>query len=293
MSLSPEQRDLFELLLKKAGGREEPVSRTAGNLPGRGCYVRANGLNIYYIVQGAGEPLILLHGGAFTSQMWEPHMAVFAKHFQVIALDSRGHGNTDNPAGTLSYHGMADDVAAFIRTVRLNKPYVCGWSDGGQIALDIGMRYADLVRGLVISAACYRFSEGYVNWAKALGMEGPGRVNTDYIEREMPDLALKWRELHAPRGPGYWKTLLTQLSSLWLTPVGYTSRDFAMIGAPTLILSGDRDTLVPIEDAVELFRLIPWAELGIIPNAPHSFPETRVELFTDLILDFLSRRGTV
>jgi pimeloyl-ACP methyl ester carboxylesterase len=254
----------------------------------QGDYVQANGLNIYYEMYGVGEPLILLHGGTLTSRMWEPHIPAFVQHFQVIALDSRGHGKTDNPAQEFSYRVMADDVAAFIQALGLSKPFICGYSDGGQIGLEIGMRYPDLAGALVLSGATYKFSESYLNWCKEFGLEGPGVVNVEYIERERPQLVSLWGEWHAPRSPDYWQTLLSQLSTTWLTPLGYTAEDFSKIIVPTLILVGDRDALVPVEEAVEMYRLIGQAELAIGPNIHHSFPE----LFTRLVLDFFLRQRT-
>jgi pimeloyl-ACP methyl ester carboxylesterase len=73
-------------------------------------YVQANGLNIYYEVYGAGPPLILIHGGLGTGQDWQMQAETLAEQFQVFLPDSRGHGRTDNPAGSLSYHIMADDL---------------------------------------------------------------------------------------------------------------------------------------------------------------------------------------
>jgi pimeloyl-ACP methyl ester carboxylesterase len=264
------------------------MTQADNTVPQQGDYVKANGLNIYYEVHGAGEPLILLHGGTLTTKMWEDHVPTFVQHFQVIVLDSRGHGKTDNPTQEFSYRAMAEDVAAFIETLGLRKPVICGYSDGGQIALEIGMRYPDLTRALVISAAWFKFSESYINWTKNFGIEGPGVVNGEYIERERPELVSMWSEWHAPRSPDYWQTLLRQLSTTWLTPLDYTTEDFRKVIVPTLILVGDRDALVPVEEAVEMFRLIPQAELAIGPSINHSFP-WKVELFTQLILDFLLR----
>ena len=96
-----------------------------------GSYVCANGLNIYYEQHGSGEPLLLLHGGTGTCRWWDAHVALLAEHFQVFALDSRGHGKTDNPTGKFSYHAMGDDVAAFIQKLHLEQPLLVGFSDAG------------------------------------------------------------------------------------------------------------------------------------------------------------------
>ena len=261
------------------------MTQTDITAPQKGDYVRANGLNIYYEMYGVGEPLILLHGGTLTSRMWERHIPAFAQHFHVIALDSRGHGKTDNPTQEFSYRAMADDLAAFIQALGLIRPFICGFSNGGQIALQIGMRYPDLAGALVISGAWYRFSESYLNNWKDLGLEGPGVVNVEYIKREKPELVSMWGEWHAPRSADYWQTLLSQLSMEWLTPLGYTAQDLSKVVVPTLILVGDRDPIIPVEEAVEMYRLIGQAELAIGPNINHAFPE----LFTQLAVDFFLR----
>ena len=104
-----------------------------------GKYVKANGVNIYYEEYGSGEPLVLLHGGMGASNDFEHLIPAFSKQFRVITPDSREHGRTDNPSGNFSYRLMADDVAAFINALNLSQPSICGWSDGGQIALELGM----------------------------------------------------------------------------------------------------------------------------------------------------------
>jgi pimeloyl-ACP methyl ester carboxylesterase len=220
--------------------------------------------------------------------MWEDHIPAFSEHFQVIAMDSRGHGKTDNPAQEFTYRAMADDVAAFVQALNLSRPFICGFSDGGQIALEVGMRYPDLAQGLVVSAAFYKFSESYMNWVKEFGFDGPGMVNVGYIEREKPDYVSMLREWHVSQNPDYWQTLLSQISTMWLTPLDYQMEDFSNIIVPTLILVGDRDPLVPVEQAVEMYRLIKPAELAIGPNVDHLFPR-KVELFSRLALDFLLR----
>ena len=136
-------------------------------------FVEANGLNMYYQEYGSGQPLILIHGGTVTSNMWQPFLPAFVPHFRVITPDSRGHGKTNNPNDEqLSYRLMADDVAAFIQALNLTKPLVFGYSDGGQIALEIGIRYPGLVGAIVLGATTYKLSKTSINTFKALGFVG-------------------------------------------------------------------------------------------------------------------------
>ena len=255
-----------------------------------GTYVEANGLRVYYEVHGEGEPLLLIHGGTATSRSWASHLPAFAKHFQVFAPDSRGHGMTDNPTGEFGYRAMADDVAALIGALGLRRPLVLGYSDGGQIALELGMRYPGLARALVLGGTQFRFSEAYLEAARALlGITEGEEPDPERLEREQPDFVAYLREAHAHvYGPEYWKTYVKQMAALWLTPLRYTSEDLAAVTDPVLILVGDRDGTCT-EEAPELLRLLSNAELAVAPGTDHGFIETKAGLFDALALDFLVR----
>src|SRR5436305_10752583 len=105
----------------------------------RGRTVKANGLDIYYEEHGQsqGKPLLLIHGGALTGKSWQPYLTAFAEHYRVITPDTRGHGRTANPAGSMSFRLLADDVAGLAQALNLEKPLIYGYSDGGQVALEI------------------------------------------------------------------------------------------------------------------------------------------------------------
>jgi pimeloyl-ACP methyl ester carboxylesterase len=255
-----------------------------------GKYVEASGLRVYYETHGEGEPLLLIHGGTATSQSWASHLPAFAGHFRVFAPDSRGHGRTDNPAGELGYRLMADDVAALIDVLGLQRPLVLGYSDGGQIALELGMRYPGLAKALVLGGTQFSFSEAYLEAARALlGIAEGDEVDHEKLEREQPDFVNYLREAHGHvYGSEYWKSYTKQIASLWLTPMRYTSEDLAAIADPVLVLVGDRDG-VSTEESIELFRLLHNAELAVAPGSDHGFIEAKANLFDELALDFLVR----
>lgn len=250
----------------------------------------ANGLHIYYEEWGAGEPLVLLHGATVTGRMWAQIIPALSAHHRVIVPDLRGHGRTDNPTGEFTYRLLAEDTAAFIEALGLEHPNVCGWSDGGQIALELGMRYPSLPRSLIVGAAWYTFPDSYVASMGLMGFMAPGVVLFDQTERAAPGFLDMVRALHGPtHGAGYEQTLLTQLSTMYLTPLNYTRRDFARIPRPTLIVIGDRDWGIPLEEATGMLRQIPLAELAVISRGDHALPNTRPELFAATVLDFLRR----
>lgn len=255
-----------------------------------GTYIEANELKIYYETYGEGEPLLLVHGGTATGRSWASHLPAFAEHFRVFTPDSRGHGRTDNPTVELGYRLMADDVAALVGALGLHRPLILGYSDGGQIALELGMRYPGLVRALVLGGTQFRFSEAYLEDARALlRITGDEEVQPEKLEQEQPDWVAHLREAHGHvYGPEYWKTYVEQIASLWLTSLHYPSEDLATITDPVLLLTGDRDG-VATEESIELFRLLPIAELAVAPASDHSFIEAKAGFFDALALDFLVR----
>ena len=172
----------------------------------------------------------------------------------------------------------------------LQRPLVLGYSDGGQIALELGMRYPGLARALVLGGTQFRFSEAYLEAARALlGIAEGGEMDPEKLGRGQPDFVDYLREAHGRvYGPGYWKTYLRQIATLWLTPLHYATEDLAAVTDPVLLLVGDGDG-VATEESVELFRLLPSAELAVAPGSDHGFIEAKAGLFDALALDFLMR----
>ena len=119
--------------------------------------VHANGINIHYLDAGAGEPLVLLHGGMVsTNPIWTgvpisyaSHMARLSDRFRVIAPDTRGAGRTVHSGGAVTFDLLADDVAALITALGLERPLVAGFSDGGITATILGIRHPGCVRAIV------------------------------------------------------------------------------------------------------------------------------------------------
>lgn len=262
------------------------MEQTEGMAATHTGYLPINGMQMYYEEYGTGTPLLLLHGGTSTSETWQPFLHVFTPHFRVFTPDSRAHGRSNNPSGVLSYRQMADDVAALIRALALEKPMLFGYSDGGQIALELGMHYPGLCRALVVGAAWYKLTPHYAEAMKAAGMPAPGIIDTDAILADSPDWVEDMKHLHisAPDSE-YWKELLREISILWWEPLDYSDEDFRRISDPTMVLVGDRDEMIELQQAVDEYRKIPNAELYVIPNAFHSTAKS--ELSMQVVLDFL------
>src|SRR5262249_26815960 len=139
------------------GARRDLMTATRFPIPVTENAIEANGITIWYAEAGQGPPLLLLHGGIVSNGPiwtdspfgWGGHLGRFAEHFRVIAPDTRGHGRTRNPSGVLSYSDFAADVLALIRGLQLEKPRLCGFSDGGITAALVGIMAPDVPRAIV------------------------------------------------------------------------------------------------------------------------------------------------
>src|SRR5216110_1983546 len=123
------------------------------DVKGSGQYAEVNGINLYYETHGAGRPLILLHGGLGSSEMFGPVLPLLAKSHQVVAVDLQGHGRTADIDRPIDVRLMADDIAALIDHLGLKKPDLVGYSLGGGVALHTAAKYPEKVRKLVMASA--------------------------------------------------------------------------------------------------------------------------------------------
>jgi pimeloyl-ACP methyl ester carboxylesterase len=253
-------------------------------LPEFGRYIDVNGLQMYYEDRGKGTPLILLHGGLGTVELgWAELREVFSQHFRVIAPDCRGSGRTNNPQKILNYALMADDIVALAKALDVKKPLICGWSDGGQIAMEIGIRYPELPKALVFGGVTHRLSKHTNDALSAV---------RDWLQSD-PELEKSLRYAHGHvYGPEYLETHLELLLQMWGDSTGYPNEDIKSIEAPSLLIIGDKDEAMPLKVQLEMYTLIPNAELAIIPNMTHmNYATERSEIFSTVVLDFLKKNS--
>ncbi|HET7088126.1 MAG TPA: alpha/beta hydrolase [Anaerolineae bacterium] len=253
------------------------MSTTTTNKPAltAGNYASVNGLNMYYEIHGAGEPLILLHGGVGAIEMFGEVLPLLAEGRQVIAVDLQAHGRTADIDRPLSFALMADDIAALIKHLGLQKADVMGYSLGGGVALQVAIRHPNAVRKLVVVSTPFKRDGWYPEVLAGMEQMGPEAAEP---MKQTPMYQLYARV--APK-PEDWPVLLTKLGELLRQ--GYDwSEDVAAIKAPTLIVVGDADS-VRTSHAVELFELLGggkadagWdgagmsnARLAILPSTTH------------------------
>jgi pimeloyl-ACP methyl ester carboxylesterase len=255
----------------------------------QGNYVQVNGLTMYYETHGSGIPVVLLHGGMETCQMWVELLPFFSEGFQLITPDSRGHGRTDNPSGKFSYPLMAIDIVGLIQALDLKQPFVAGYSDGGQVALELAISYPGLSRGYMIGGVYHTLTKAWLELMQGpLGFESPGVVDFERVLRMNPELVQTLQERHEPyHEPGYWKAFLRQLSTQWMVPLNYQQADFRNIIDPVLFWCGDRDVFCPPEQSLELYRWVENGELAVIPGADHFSIALKADLIAVMMGHFI------
>lgn len=245
-------------------------------------------LEVHYLEAGSGRPLILLHGGMATCEAWGEALPRMADRYRVIAPDTRGHGRTSNPARTMSYAQFADDVAGLMAALGLEEPLILGYSDGGQTALEFGLRHPDKAAALVLGGTVGGPSPAYLAQLANWGFSAPGEVDLERLAAEFGPFFEQIKLAHAHHyGPDYWREFVAQISSLWLTLPHYSDARLAAIEVPVLVVMGEADELGGVEQARRLQRCIPRADLAIIPEAGHE--AVNLPLFWEKVRAFFGR----
>src|SRR5438046_4573231 len=215
---------------------------------GTGKYAEVNGINLYYEIHGAGRPLILLHGGLGSSEMFGPVIPQLAQSHQVIAPDLQGHGRTADIDRPIDVKLMADDIAALIDQLGLEKPDIVGYSLGGGVALHTAAKYPAKVRRLVAAAANIRPDAIYPEMRVQQGQVGAAAAE---FMKDTPMYRLYQRV--APR-PEDFPRLLDKIGESMSKDFDY-SAEVRGLKMPTLIRAAAAD-LAPPSHYVEVFKLL-------------------------------------
>ena len=265
-----------------------------------GQYTKVNGVNLYYEIHGTGRPLVLLHGGLGSGDMFAPVLPRLAASHQVILPDLQGHGRTADIDRPIDVRLMADDIAALIDHLKLDRPDVVGFSLGGGVALHTAARYPDKVRRLVVVSANVRRDAIPPEMLAQQGQVGAAAAE---FMKETPMYQGYMRV--APR-PEDFPKLLDKIGQSMAKDFDY-SEEVKGLQMPTLIMCADAD-MAPPSHYVEVFKLLDgglrdggWMgegrpkgghALAIVPNATH-YNINMSPLFAANTLEFLetSPRG--
>ena len=273
-SLPPAPEDtISQRTYDRVLGRGMPSPPTAhhyGDSAAVGRTVQVAGARLYYEQYGQGEPLLLLHGNGQSIKAFAQQIAPLARHFRVIAVDTRAQGKSpDATTGPLSYRLFADDMKALLDSLGLRQAHVLGWSDGGNTALEMALRHPTYVRRLAIMGANIFPTDQALDPA-VLAVLRQRLVLLD----QQPDAAAR----HQAR-----------LYRLLLTEPQLSFRDLAQIKALVLVLGGEHD-LVLAAHTRAIAASLPLATLHIFPGATHNAPWEQPGEFNQQVIRFLTEK---
>jgi len=270
-------------------------SRTvSSDAQGTGEYAEINGINLYYETHGTGRPMILLHGGLGSGEMFGPLIAALAANHEVMVPDLQGHGRTADIDRPIDIRLMADDIAALIDHLGLDKPDIVGYSLGGGVAFFTASKYPEKIGKLVMASAHIRQDaippemRAQQNQVSAAAAE---------FMKDTPMYQLYQRV--APRPEDFGK-LLDKIGESMSKDFDF-SEEMRAIGVPTMIVCADAD-MAPPSHYVEVFKLLDgglrdggWMgegrpkgghALAVLPGLTH-YNMGASPLFAAVTLDFL------
>jgi len=211
-------------------------------------YAHVNGLELYYEIYGSGEPLILLHGGLGSTEMFTAILPALAKTRRVIAADLQAHGRTPDIDRPLSMEALADDIAGLVGALRIGPADLLGYSLGGGVALQAAVRHPECVRRLVlISTPCKR-NGWFPEVLAAMSQMGPAAAD---MLKPSPIYQIYARTAPNPQD---WPALLGKLGDLMRKDYDW-SKEVGSIRSPTLLTFADADAVRP-EHMIEFFEIL-------------------------------------
>ncbi|HZS40931.1 MAG TPA: alpha/beta fold hydrolase [Polyangia bacterium] len=276
-----------------------------------GRTVDHDGATLHYELHGdAGDPLLCVMGLGGDLQFWERQTPVFARAHQTVVFDNRGAGRSSKPKGPYTIAQLADDAAAILDAAGLARVHVVGLSMGGMIAQELVLRHPDRVGALVLAATYARAdagirevsAEGANKLGSPLGMLTSGAIDPAQLDirqlfKFLMSLVLS-PEFMAREKP-WLRSLLDRILASEPSMDAFLGQVAAVLAhdstarltavrAPTLVMTGDADRLVPPHHADELAALIPGARLLKVPGGTHGFNIEMPEAFNSPILAFLA-----
>jgi pimeloyl-ACP methyl ester carboxylesterase len=241
-------------------------------------------------------PLLLIMGSSGTMDMWSPEFVdILAQGREVVVFDNRGMGETDDPGGAYGFSQLADDSAGLIEALGFHQMDVLGWSMGGDVAIDLTVRYPKLVRKLVSYA-------GSAGGAKAVPMSKKTlAVMTDMSgtaeERGLRLLTLLFPQSYRDAHPRYYESFPRPSEQMSAAAIGLQDKAIGewkgvwsglrSISCPTLFITGAEDVITPPANAKLMAAVVPGAELEVVPGAGHGLMYQDPQELAGAVMDFL------
>jgi len=261
-------------------------------------FVESDEVKIYWDTQGNGAPILLIMGLGWPASSWFRTRPTLNEKYRTIAFDNRGVGQSGAPPGPYSMAQMASDAAAVLKAAGVNTAHILGVSMGGMIAQEFALQYPQKVRSLILGCTmaggtdAVQASTDVIEVLMSRGVDPEAfaaAINPFIYDAGTPrarmdeDLAARRKWFPTPEG------YFAQLQAI----IGWEAYSrIAQIQAPTLVLHGETDRLVPPENGKLIAGRIPGAKLVMIPNASHVFNTDQPGTAHAAILEFLAAQAT-
>ncbi len=257
--------------------------------------VKANGIDIHYTIEGDGPWITLSHSLACDSSMWDPQIDLLKKNFKVLRFDTRGHGQSDAPAGEYTLDQMADDVHGLFTTLGITRSHWIGLSMGGMIGQAYALKYPGVFASMVLAdTTSRRPANAAAMWgeriqiAKTRGMEALAeptlaRWFTDPYRASHPEVMAKiGKVIRNTPAAGYAGCCAA------IAQIDFTDR-LKEIKCPVLILVGDQDHGTPVAMSEQMRDNLPGSQMMVISSASHISNVEQTQVFNRAVDDFLAR----
>ncbi len=240
-------------------------------------YVEIDGITTYYEVHGAGEPVLLLHGGFCSLETLTSQIDALSGSFHVHAPERPGQGRTADREGPITFDGMVRDTLAYLDEVDVRAAHVIGFSDGAITGLLLARDHPDRVLSLV-SISANLDPEGFV---------ADDEESTDEAEDDDQWGVREAYDRLSPDGPAHGDVVLEKLVAMWQVEPQIDPASLSSIRAPTLVLAGQHDS-IRTDHTIAIAQAIPGAQLAIVPAAGHMVMEDRAAVVNLLLHEFLA-----
>ena len=259
--------------------------------------ISVNGLKLYYESEGDGEPVVLIPGFAAGRWIWFKQTDELARHFRVIVFDPRGVSASDKPEGPQTISLLADDIAHLLQTIGIESAHIVGASFGGFVAQEFALKYPEMTRKLVLCCTSFGGPNHVVPAPETLealastkGLNSEERMRANlllaftpaYVQTQVAEVDRIVQLRAANEVPEH--IYLSQMHAA----MNFNSESrLAEIRSPTLVLSGDADIIVPVQNSRNLVEKIPGARLRIVEGGSHTFFIEQAATFNQLVKEFL------